>query len=108
MLRKALIGLATWVALLAIPAGAQAKDCTAKKPFVRAGTYWVVYTFSEPGRAEVSCTKARRMTANAMRGRAVSGWKCSQKRQRCVRGGTYVDEYGFSQWRHIVGWHIAD
>lgn len=108
MVRKLLVGLICAGTLLALPSSAAAKDCTANTAFVRNGTYWVVFTFSQPGRASVDCAKARRMVANAMRGRSVSGWRCSRKRQRCVRGGTYVDSYGFSQPRYVVGWHHAD
>jgi hypothetical protein len=27
---------------------------------------------------------------------------------RCVRGGTFVDEFGNRKWRFLVGWHHAD
>lgn len=96
------------VVMLALPSAAAAKDCSAYKPFVRNGVSWVVYTFVEPNRAQIACSKARRITANAMRGRKVIGWQCSRPRQRCVRGGTYVDDYGFRQWKFLVGWHVAD
>jgi hypothetical protein len=40
--------------------------------------------------------------------KSTTGWKCNASLQRCVRGGTYIDDICHRKWRFLVGWHLAD
>ena len=99
---------------LLFAAPAQARPCADQVDVRVKGISHIVYTGD--GRYErknLPCSKARRIAKEAMRGKKVSGWKCRNRRSpysrgwtgRCVRGGTYVDEYGHTQWRYLVAWY---
>jgi hypothetical protein len=94
--------------LLAAPAAA--RPCSDRVPVVVDGVEWTVFTGdSARERRDIPCAAARRIAARMLRsGRATPGWRCSARRQRCVRGGTYVDEFGNRLPRYLVGWHRAD
>ena len=101
------------VVLLPSPAGA--RPCGDRTPAVVGGIPHVVYTGdSWRERRDVSCKKARTIAKVAMRGKKVSGWKCRDRTTsrghagRCVRGGTYTDDYGNTQWRYLIGWYPYD
>jgi hypothetical protein len=94
---------------LAVPSTAAARPCSDYTPVFVSGVQWIVYTGDGDWELEnLSCKKARAIAKRAMRTGRVPGWKCSRRMQRCVRGGTYIDEYGHRQWRYLVGWHVAD
>ena len=111
-MKRTLVVLAASVAVAALPATAHARPCSDYNPVIVAGEQWVVYTGNSPQELEnLSCSNARRMARRMIAHRTgTPGWKCRHTLQfkRCVRGGTYVDEYGFRQWRYLVGWHRAD
>lgn len=103
--------LATMGTLLfvALPASASARPCSDRVPVIVAGVQWIVYTGdSTAERREIPCSKARRIAKRKLRGANTTGWKCNASLQRCVRGGTYVDDSGHRRWRFLVGWHLAD
>jgi hypothetical protein len=97
---------------LTLPSAASARPCSDTVPVIIAGQQWIVYTGdSARERREIPCSKARSIAKRYIRtGDAPSGWKCSHtlRLKRCVRGGTYVDDYGYRQWRYLIGWHHAD
>jgi hypothetical protein len=74
------------------------------------GKRWIVYTGDGPYELEnLACSKARRIAKRMIASsRGTTGWKCSARKFRCVRGGTYRDSYGRTQWRYFIGWHGAD
>ncbi len=91
---------------------AQARPCADNTAVLVRGVSYIVYTGDGPYEAEnLSCRKARRIAKEAIRGKRVSGWRCRQQRRpngfsgRCVRGGTFTDEYGHTQWRYFIGWY---
>ena len=101
----ALLLLVSWV----FPSAASARPCSDRVPVIVAGVQWIVFTGdSARERREISCAKARRIAKRKLRGRGTPGWNCSARLQRCVRGGTFVDEFGNRRWRFLVGWHRAD
>jgi len=97
---------------LTLPSAASARPCSDTVPVIIAGQQWIVYTGdSARERREIPCSKARSIAKRYIRTRdAPTGWKCSHtlRLKRCVRGGTYVDDYGYRQWRYLIGWHHAD
>jgi hypothetical protein len=94
------------------PATASARPCSDTVPVIVNGERWIVYTGdSARERREISCRKARQIAKRYIRTRdAPAGWRCkhSLRVKRCVRGGTYVDDFGHRQWRYLIGWHPAD
>ena len=107
---RVIIAVAAVALALSLPATATARPCSDRVPVIVNGTQWIVYTGdSARERRGIPCAKARRIAKRMLRsGKATPGWKCSARRQRCVRGGTYVDEYGNRLPRFLVGWHRAD
>ena len=107
---RIIIGVAATALSLALAAPATARPCSDRVPVIVDGTQWIVYTGdSARERREIPCAKARRIAKRMLRsGKPTRGWKCSARRQRCVRGGTYVDDYGNRLPRYLVGWHRAD
>jgi hypothetical protein len=109
MRRAAVLLLLALGLCLSVPRAASARPCSDLNPVFVDGVRWIVYTGDGPWELEnLSCTKARRVARRAIRVGRVTRWKCSRKRHRCVRGGTYIDGYGHRQWRYLVGWHGAD
>ena len=110
MLRLAVC--ATLAFALIAPATASARPCSDRVPVIVDGVQWIVYTGdSALERREISCAKARRIAKRVIRtGEGPKGWNCKNTRRikRCVRGGTYIDEWGNRQWRYLIGWHAAD
>ena len=108
MLRSAPALLAVAL-LLAIPASASARPCSDRTgPIVVEGTAWLAYVGDDDSHRKIQCAKARRIAKQALRGRTVPGWRCNRRLQRCVRGGTYVDRFGDTQWRYLIGWIRQD
>lgn len=108
MMRRA-VAVTGALLVLALPSAAAARPCSDRVPVIVAGVQWIVYTGdSAAERREIPCSKARRIAKRKLRGNGTAGWKCSARLQRCVRGGTYVDDFGHRQWRFLVGWHGAD
>ena len=96
---------------LAWPAAAAARPCSDRTPFVVDGVSWVLFTGDETPPYKPSCRTARRVARRFLTtGRSPAGWRCRNTAsvKRCVRGGTYVDEFGNRQWRQLVGWHGLD
>jgi hypothetical protein len=110
--RKALVATVVLLVLAlsgSLPSSASARPCSDRVPVIVAGVQWIVYTGdSARERRAIPCAKARRIAKRKLRGRGTPGWNCSASRQRCVRGGTYVDDSGNRLWRYLVGWHRAD
>lgn len=110
-MKRLLIAVIT-AATLAVPAAAQARPCSDSVPVVVRGVQWIVFTGdSTQERQNLSCAKARRIAKRMLsQGQGTPGWRCKNtlRLKRCVRGGTYVDDNGFTQWRYLVGWHLAD
>jgi hypothetical protein len=91
---------------------AHARPCADNTEVLVRGVSYIVYTGDGPYEAaNLSCRKARRIAKEAIRGKRVSGWRCRQQRRpngfsgRCVRGGTYTNDYGHTQWRYLIGWY---
>jgi hypothetical protein len=97
---------------LSTPSAASARPCSDRVAVFVDGKQWIVYTGdSARERREVPCRKARRIARKYIATRTEMGrWDCRHtlRVKRCVKGGTYVDEYGFEQPRYLVGWHAAD
>ncbi len=96
--------------LLLAPAAASARPCSDRFPVIIDGTQWIVYTGdSARERRELPCRKARRIARTYITTHVDPGrWDCSARQQRCTKGGTYIDRYGYRQPRYLVGWHHAD
>ena len=111
-MRRPLAVAVAVAAALALPSVANARPCSDTVPVIVAGEQWIVYTGdSARERREIPCRKAREIAKRYIRTRdAPAGWKCAHtlRLKRCVRGGTYVDDYGHRQWRYLIGWHRAD
>ena len=108
-MRRALV--TTLLAIgLAAPSPASGRPCSDSTPVFADGIQWIVYTGdSAAERRAIPCSKARRIAKRMLRTRTgTSGWRCSARLHRCVRGGTYEDAYGNRQWRYLVGWHLAE
>lgn len=91
---------------------ANARPCADNTAVLVRGVSYIVYTGDGPYETEnLTCRKARRIAKEAIRGKRVSGWRCRQQRRpngfsgRCVRGGTYTDDYGNTLWRYYIGWY---
>ena len=108
-MRVALLLAVSAIALI-VATPASARPCSDRTPVIVEGVQWIVYTGdSAAERREIPCAKARRIAKRMLRReQGTPGWRCSSRRHRCVRGGTYVDDYGHRQWRFLVGWHLAD
>jgi hypothetical protein len=109
--RRTLLPIAAACVLL-LPAAAEARPCSDRVPVFANGVQWIVYTGdSARERREIPCAMARRIARRYIESRKEPrGWNCRHTRavKRCVRGGTYVDDYGYRQWRYLIGWHRAD
>ncbi len=97
---------------LLLPASAHARPCSDTHPVLVDGKQWIVYTGdSARERRDIPCRKARRIARRYIRDRvAPPNWRCKHtlRVKRCVKGGTYVDQFGFERPRYLIGWHAAD
>ena len=111
-MRSALTLTAAILALALVPSSASARPCSDTVPVIVDGRQWIVYTGdSAREKRAIPCRKARSIAKRYIRTQdAPAGWKCSHtaRLKRCVRGGTYVDDFGNRQWRYLIGWHAAD
>jgi hypothetical protein len=107
---KSVVTLVLMLTLAAVGDVAEARPCSDRVPVRAQGVYWSVYTGdSARERRDVPCATARRIARRMLlENEGTRGWRCNARLQRCVRGGTYVDEFGNRQWRYLVGWHRQD
>jgi hypothetical protein len=108
----AALTLAVVVIALVAPGAASARPCSDRVPVFVDGKQWIVYTGdSARERREIPCRKARRIARSYIVTRVEPGrWDCKHTRRvkQCVKGGTYIDRYGYEQPRYLIGWHAAD
>jgi hypothetical protein len=102
----------TAVAVALTSSAALARPCADNKPFVVNRVALVVYTndeFEPPYRTP--CRIARRVVRRFLTtGHSPKGWRCKNSitLKRCVKGRTFIDDYGNRQWEHLAGWHGLD
>jgi hypothetical protein len=104
---RTLVPIGVVAAALVLPSTAEAKPCGV----VRVDGGWVVAKGDSRWDRKVSCRRARSIARRYIRTRdAPRGWRCRHSRavKRCVRGGTYVDEFGNRLPRYSILWHRPD